>query len=154
MAFFTARTNRRAVSGFVRSHSSLPSSPDVGNVATPKTCRAPSSVRVSARSAAFGYRRSNVVMALATNTAASIFPCSSAAIDVAELPTETTPTSAGERPWDTRRKFKNWWVGDLGEVTPTRRPFKSVIVRILPSIAGATTSDKVGLEYITRKQRT
>src|SRR5437660_775143 len=59
-----------------------------------------------------------------------------------------------ERPWDTRRKFKNWWVGDPGEVTPTRRPFKSVIVRILPSIAGATTSDKVGLEYITRKQRT
>ena len=45
-----------------------------------------------------GWRCSNSVIALPTRMAASTVPCSSAATELADMPTETALTSSGERP--------------------------------------------------------
>jgi hypothetical protein len=83
-------------------------------------------------------------MALPSKIAASTVPCSSAATELADWPTDTVLTASKGRPLDARRKLRIWWLAEPGAETPTDLPFKSLIDRILPRRDGATTNAAVG----------
>ena len=153
MPFFTARTNRRGTSPLCVSHRSRATMLVFENVSVPNTMRAPSGVRVSARNRMEAFRCFTIGIALPTSTAASTLPCSSAAIDVAAVPTGTTLTSSADKPCATSRAFRNWCVAEPGADTPTERRLRSRTSRMVCVIPGATASARIGRVYRFMKQR-